>query len=103
MEHHWEQRDAFPLIARVIGECHARRARFVTHDEIVAALLDDPEGSALIADARAQQPRQTVEWVAHNMVAWFSQRITVGQSEWTAKFERERIGGQWAYKPKGKG
>jgi hypothetical protein len=33
------------------------------------------------------------------MVSWFSQRITVGESEWARAFERTRIDGLWAYKP----
>jgi hypothetical protein len=33
------------------------------------------------------------------MVSWFSQRITVGESEWAAAFERTRIDGHRAYKP----
>jgi hypothetical protein len=33
------------------------------------------------------------------MVAWFSERIT-RESEWARRFDRYRIAGKWAYKPK---
>ncbi len=33
------------------------------------------------------------------MVSWFSQRITVGESDWSLAFERTKIDGLWAYKP----
>jgi len=33
------------------------------------------------------------------MVSWFSQRITVGESDWARASERTKIEGLWAYKP----
>jgi len=33
------------------------------------------------------------------MVSWFSQQITVGESDWARAFERTKIDGLWAYKP----
>ncbi len=41
---------------------------------------------------------RTADWIAHNMVAWFSQRITVGESDWAARFDREKRNGKWAYR-----
>lgn len=41
---------------------------------------------------------QSAEWLANNMVSWFSQRITMETSDWAAAFERtERR--PYAYKP----
>jgi hypothetical protein len=71
----------------------------VTAQEIAAGLLHDPEAKAIIAAAREQQQGWSPERTASNMVAWFSQRITVGESEWQREFERTKIDGQWAYKP----
>ena len=97
----WKQADVFPIIAQVIGELHAKEPRYITHDEITAGLLADPAAAGIIADAHKEQDeKQSLEWLAHNMVAWFSQRITSGQSNWDDAFERQEIDGKWAYKPK---
>jgi hypothetical protein len=62
--------------------------------------LQDSEARAIIEAAQQQQDeKQSLEWWAQNMVAWFSQRITVGQSKWQRTFERAKINNQWAYKP----
>jgi hypothetical protein len=50
-------------------------------------------------DAVVQQRGNTPERIAINMVAWFSQRITVGNSPWAARFERTKIDYRCAYKP----
>ena len=100
----WEHADIFPVVARIITQWSAWTHDFVSHDEITAALLTDAEGAALIAAAKAQlEEPQTEEWIAHNMVAWFSQRITVGESDWTDQFERKKIDGKWAYRRKAAG
>jgi len=100
----WEHADVFPVVARIIAEACASTHDFVTHDQIAVRLLDDAEGAAIIANARAQLDEpQTAEWTAHNMVAWFSQRITVGESDWADQFERQKTDGKWAYRPKASG
>src|SRR4051812_23045288 len=97
----WEQIDVFPIIARIIEEQFAKNADFVEHDEITATLMADSEGASLIAQAlQESQEAFTAEWVAHNMVAWFSQRISVGTSDWQDRFDRLKIDDKWAYKPK---
>ena len=42
---------------------------------------------------------ESLEWLANNMVSWFSQRITVGESDWAQAFARTKIDGLWSYKP----
>ena len=77
------------------------RGAYVTHDQITSSLLADAEGSTLISAARDELDEgRTAEWIAHNMVAWFSQRITVGESDWAGRFDRQKIDGKWAYRPK---
>lgn len=96
----WRHPEVFPIIARLIGEEYERHHRHITAHEIAAALLQDGEARAIIDSARAQWQRdRSPEHVASNMVAWFSQRITVGQSEWRRAFERTKVHGQWAYRP----
>jgi hypothetical protein len=97
----WEHADIFPVVARIIRQLSASTGDFVTHDEITVGLLTDPGSAGLIASARAQlEEAQTEKWIAHNMVAWFSQRITVGESDWAEGLDRKKIGGKWACRPK---
>jgi hypothetical protein len=100
MEPSWKHADAFPVIARVIEQAYREHQRFITAQEIAACLLQDSEGRNLVEAAREQQEaKQSLEWLASNMVSWFSQRITVGESDWARAFERTKIEGLWAYKP----
>lgn len=100
MEPSWRQADIFPIIARVIDEASQPHRSYVPAHEIATRLIQDGEARPLIEQAREQlDESHSLEWLAGNMVAWFSQRITVGESEWTRAIEREKIGGQWAYRP----
>ena len=101
MEPSWKQADVFPIIARVIEQAYREHQRFINAQEIAARLLQDPEARNLVEAAREQQQEQqhSLEWLASNMVSWFSQRITIGESDWARQFERTKIDGLWAYKP----
>lgn len=92
--------DAFPLIARLIRERSAREGGFVSHDELVDALMADPSGAKLIEAAAAYPENKwsAFQW-ASNMVAWFSQRITQESSDYAAEFERESRPDGYAYRP----
>lgn len=99
MEPSWKQADVFPVIARIIEQAHQEH-RFIASQEIAVRLRQDREGRNLVEAARDQQEeQQSLEWLASNMVSWFSQRITVGESDWARAFERTKIDGLWAYKP----
>jgi hypothetical protein len=92
--------DAFPVIARLITSIHQRTQNFVTHDELVAAILDDAIGRTLVESARnADSDKKAAEWWAGNMVAWFGQRITEEKSEYASQFERTGTK-PYAYRPK---
>jgi hypothetical protein len=100
MEPSWKHADVFPIIARTIADAHRELQRFATAQEIAARLLQDAEARNLVEAARGQQEeKQSLEWLASNMVSWFSQRITVGESDWAQAFERTKIDGLWAYQP----
>lgn len=100
MEPTWKQADVFPIIAGNIERAYRAHRRFVTAHEIAAGLLQDNEGRNLVQPAFDQrEAKQSLEWLASNMVSWFSQRITVGESDWARAFERTKIDGLWAYKP----
>jgi hypothetical protein len=99
MEPAWKHPEVFPVIARIIEEAYRDKQRFVESHEIAARLLSDHEGRALIDAARdSDVGAQSPEWLASNMVSWFSQRISVGTSEWASQFERTREQ-PYAYKP----
>ncbi|MBI3462653.1 MAG: hypothetical protein HY000_06265 [Planctomycetes bacterium] len=99
MEPSWKQADAFPVIARLIEAAYQEQPRFIKADEIAERLLLDSEGRAIVEAAHVEQQDQSLEWLASNMVSWFSQRITVGESDWAHAFERKKEEGLWAYKP----
>jgi hypothetical protein len=98
MEATWKQDDVFPIIAHVIAAQFQHHQRFITSPEIADALLRDPEARRIV-DAVVQQRGSTQERTAINMVAWFSQRITMANSPWAQRFERTKVDDRWAYKP----
>ncbi len=85
----FRQAEAFPLIARCIERAPIDMLGFVDHATIVTAILADPE-----LDAKGDR------WFASNMLQWFSQKITVGNSVWVEFFDREARAGGWAYRSK---
>jgi len=73
-------------------------SRLVTAHEIAAGLL----GRNLVEAAFEQeQEKQSLEWIASNMVSWFSH--TIVESEWARAFQRTKVDGLWAYKPNATG
>lgn len=100
MESSRKSADVFPIIARVIEQAYGEHRRFITAQENAAGLLQTSEGRNSAEAAREQQQdQQSLERLASNTVSWFSQRITIGESDWGRALERTRIDGLWAYKP----
>ena len=96
----FSQDDVFPIIRRVIRTIYQDKHDWVTHDEIVQGLLSDSAGQKEVRGAQRTRPGETEKQIAANMVAWFSQRITVDKlSELARSFDREKIRGKWAYRP----
>ncbi len=99
-ESSFSQKEVFPIIADVIRQLHHDTRDFVPHEAIVAGLLDHPERRDLVEAAQAAQENDnSLEAIAGNMVAWFSQRITMHTSDYEQLFTRAQIGGKWAYRP----
>jgi hypothetical protein len=99
MEASWSHDDVFPLIARAIETLSAQRPGYASHDAIVSQLLSDPQALSCIDAARTGEAAdRTRGWLAHNMVAWFSQRVTIGVSPCAAHFDRRKLQGKWAYR-----
>jgi hypothetical protein len=96
----WKQDDIFPVIAHIIEQQFQQHQRYVTSHEIAALLVQDDAAKPLIQHAQSPQRKNSApEQIARNMVAWFSQSITVGKSPWAERFERTKIDGRWSYKP----
>ena len=96
MEPTFSHAEVFPLIARLIVRAPADNTGFVDHDAIVA----DVGGASIVARASANSSLPDDRSVASNMVAWFSQLITIGRSQWAEFFDRERRAGAWSYRPR---
>ena len=100
MDANWKHDEVFPIIAHIIEQQFQQHQRYITSREIAAQLVQDDAAKSLIQHAQSQQRKnRSPEQVARNMVAWFSQRITVGNSPWAARFERTKIDDRWAYQP----
>ncbi|HET6884099.1 MAG TPA: hypothetical protein VFI31_28350 [Pirellulales bacterium] len=100
MEPSWKQADVFPIIVRLIGQSFSERHDYVTSRDLAERLARDSEAQSLIEVAcRELDQQRSVEWLASNMVAWFGQRITVGESDWSRAVDRVKIEGNWAYRP----
>ena len=87
--------EVFPIIEKVITDYSRRSGGYMTHGDIARAMIEDAEARRVLNRLPIQH---SVSWWATNMVAWFSQSITVARPELRDRFERKKIGGQWAYK-----
>jgi len=112
----WKQEDCFPIILETIRTLSAEKKReWISHDELVDSLLDNPQIVEIIKNARMHIFRyENVEErrMASNMVAWFSQKITEYECRSLSKnyyqfhiieeawlnFDRIRLGGKYAYR-----
>jgi hypothetical protein len=95
----WKHHEIFPIIAHIIERLYRGDQRYIPSREIASELLRDPEAMAIISRAQSLEASVSADRVANNMVAWFSQQITVGNSPWKDRFDRIKIDGRWAYRP----
>lgn len=86
--------EAFPIIANIIERHSGAHDGYMEHAEIVNALMADPQGQAILE----RRPDKTKTWSAGVIVAGFSKAFTDGTSDRDSRFEREKIGGAWAYR-----
>ncbi len=81
--------DVFPIIAEGIDALAKETNSFVTHESLVQYLLRHPQGSTHIDTACEAGAKQlSREWMAGNMVAWFSKRYTEESLPCAARYER---------------
>ena len=91
----WNQSIAFPIIASIIRREFRKRRQWITHREITERLSQYVKDKKLITGAHKQRSTR-----CSKMIAWFSQRITVNGSQYKRQFDRKKIAGTYAYKPK---
>ena len=61
--------DSLPRVAEAIRQTSQRKQDFVTHDEIVGGMLDDPESKALV-EASCVKSSKSPNQMASLMVGW---------------------------------
>ena len=80
--------DVFPVIAESIIRINSETKTYAHHSAIVESLLVDVESIRLIDTAEMLTRFTSRKDIASNMVAWWSQQITVGLNPFKDKFER---------------
>lgn len=109
MSQKWVQETAFPIIAEAIERLHSEPGHFVTHREIVRFLLRQSHTRKLIEVRYKQlEVKESIEEYAGSMVAWFSQKWTMGDKKWFSLFSRferseNKIDNCYAYRPRAAG
>src|SRR5438046_2339187 len=95
----FNQAEVFPAVARVVQNRYRASEAFITHGELVKALSAEPEVRAVVNRLATSRRKLRERLIISNIVAWFSQQITVGKSDYAPFFTRKRLGGAWAYRP----
>lgn len=82
--------EVFPIIARLIKQINQETKQFAGHGQIVDSLLTDGEANALLETAQMLTRFTEIREIASNMVAWWSQQITVGFNPFKDEFDRRQ-------------
>ncbi len=91
----WTYDAVSPIFAEVIKTYGRTHKDFMTHEEIVAAFMDNREGQLILN--RPHDERSNLYW-AGVMKAHFSRKYNSGTSEWDDCFEPMKIGQHYAYR-----
>jgi hypothetical protein len=83
-----------PIFADIIKAYNKRHKDFMTHEKIVAAFMEHPEGQRIL---NCPHDRSNLYW-AGVMKAHFSKIYNSGKSEWDDFFQPKKIGSAWAYR-----
>lgn len=90
--------DVFPVVIELIEEHHEDGNGYVTHRELVEALLDESDTREQIEEAVDQKGHTPEDW-ANWIVQWFSAAYTAEELDARDDLERARVDGTWAYRP----
>jgi hypothetical protein len=94
-EQFWIYDEVAAIFFGVVAEYAKKKTDFMTHEKMVEAFIEDPEGKRILE--RPHDGRSNEYWVGV-MLAWFSRAYTEGRSEWENRIERKKIGSAWAYR-----
>jgi hypothetical protein len=95
----WRYEEVAPIFAGIIRTYGEKHRDFMSHEQIVATFLAHPEGQLILN--RPHDDRPNPYWVGV-MKAHFSRKYNSGKSEWDDCFEPKEIGGDYAYRVRGK-
>ena len=90
--------DVFPVVIELIRDNHGDDNGYVTHRELVEALLDESDTREQIEEAVEQKGHTAEDW-ANWIVQWFSAASTAEELDARDQLERARVDGTWAYRP----
>ena len=82
--------EVFPLIAAIITALNQETGDFAKHGEIARRLANDSRAQPLLEAAEMLTRFSSREEISSNMVAWWSQQITVDQNEFARHFSRKK-------------
>ena len=74
----------------MIKQINEETRKFAGHGQIVDVLQTDSEAIALLETAQMLTRFTVIREIASNMVAWWSQQITVGFNPFKDDFERRK-------------
>jgi len=92
-----------PVVERLIAELLTQHA-VAARDALVAAMVNDMTGRALVDRAKSKNKAWSERQVAGNMVDWFSANYALRgrlTESARARFDRTKVGGKWAYFARG--
>jgi len=91
----FKQDEVFPLIFALIVKASNGSIRYLTQQQIATLLrVCHPKYVSTAAESSKLAPGR----MATNMVAWFSQKFTLGTNCYQLKLERTKLGRTWAYR-----
>ncbi len=82
--------EVFPIIAKLIKEINQDTRQFAGHAQIAESLMKDSESKTVLETALLLTRFSETREIASNMVAWWSQQITVGFNPFKDDFERRQ-------------
>jgi hypothetical protein len=88
------------LIASLIRSLVDPSGNYLPRQDIVTALLADPQGRTLVDNVHKNQFYRTEEWIAGSMLDQFGKDLSRKGSPVYNQFDREQIDNSWAYRPK---
>ncbi|GAB5404591.1 MAG: hypothetical protein Aurels2KO_28220 [Aureliella sp.] len=95
----WEKRDTVRWVAAII-QSRGKDAG-MPHDQITQQLLEGCASSVFITRL-SRETKKSREWIADNMVAYFSKELANDSDNLASRFRRFRFGGKWAYRYEGR-